>query len=322
MKENRPWYTVWTKVAIAFVLGVCVVGGVPAALATITWTSEDSTAHMEGGDVLTVTADYAATETSTTTESTTETETETEPAVTETETVTDTVTNTETTTVVLPPPDPQPEPYDVTLTDQTWNCSQAYGTAADPYRVSVFISGAKDKNGDGQITSADRYDAVNFQSGCTGHLTVHATTRGWDVYKVGPGAHDIHCIDCTARIENKVGDVHQDALQAMGGKRIEFLHFRTSNAGQAGAHGGGGPGSGHSSFFVNMGSGGQELPEDIVCDGCHLDFGGTPVVNGDSNVLRSGIRGFSVVVKGVSGTCVQNNGTTPMINENTTCVDP
>jgi hypothetical protein len=44
-------------------------------------------------------------------------------------------------------------------------------------------------------------------------------------------------------------------------------------------------------------------------------------VNGDSNVLRSGIRGYSTVVKGLSGTCVQNNGTTPMINENTTCLE-
>ena len=134
---------------------------------------------------------------------------------------------------------------------------------------------------------------MHLDAGCSGEITLKVVIeRGWDCIKVHTGAHDL-VVRGWCEIRGRVGDVHQDFVQAMGGTNVTFLGFKTRTVGQDGWNGGGGPGSIHSSFFVNAGAGGAGVPSNIVCEGCELEGGGSPVwINLSTG---SGVRNSTVV---------------------------
>jgi hypothetical protein len=202
------------------------------------------------------------------------------------------------------------DPYDVNITNATWTCTSLVGTKTNPYHVHVTIN---------QTGTANRHDAVNLDAGCTGHIKLAVDIiSGWDGIKIHQGSSQLHVTGYVYIAGRANSTVHQDFVQAMGGTDITFTEFQTRNNGQSGAHGG--SDSIHSSWFINSGNGLQEIPTRVVCDACHFDGGGTPVANGDNNPIGSGVRN-STIVKGQSGTCIVNNGTTAMVNENNTCLE-
>jgi hypothetical protein len=128
-------------------------------------------------------------------------------------------------------------------------------------------------------STATTQDAIHLTDGCSGRIArIEVDTWVRDGVKVGSGASDlligggyIHCWD-------KIDPVHQDGIQAMGGKRVTFsgLEIRcyTSN---------------NAALFINKGLGADQAPEDIVCEGCVLQArGDRPLKINDS--LRSGAR--------------------------------
>ena len=178
----------------------------------------------------------------------------------------------------------------ISVTDRTFSCDQTY-PASRGLVVEIRITGTREF----------RSDAVHLDAGCSGEITLKVVIeRGWDCIKVHTGAHDL-VVRGWCEIRGRVGDVHQDFVQAMGGTNITFLNFKTRTVGQEGWNGGGGPGSIHSSFFVNAGAGGEGVPSNIVCEGCELEGGGSPVwINLSTG---SGVRN-STVVRGTTGRCV------------------
>ena len=176
------------------------------------------------------------------------------------------------------------------VTDRTWTCERHHAPARG-FAVEVRITGR----------SRTRTDAVHLNAGCSGEITLRVVIeRGWDCIKVHAGARDL-TVRGWCEIRGRVGAVHQDFVQAMGGRNVTFRGFETRTAGQKGWNGGGGPGGIHSSFFVNTGAGGAGRPSSVVCDGCVLAGGGSPVwVN---RATGSGVRN-STIVRGRSGRCV------------------
>jgi hypothetical protein len=153
----------------------------------------------------------------------------------------------------------------VALTDHTWICQGPVNLSS----VTVTIR---------NVSS----DAIHLGAGCTGTIgRVTVVQYHGDGIKVGPGAHDLSVaggsIRCYARDPTK----HQDGIQAMGGQRVSF-HGLDDQCLSAN----------NSALFINEGGAGQQLPTDIVCDGCNLAGGGYPVRIALS--LRSGIRNSRV----------------------------
>ena len=195
----------------------------------------------------------------------------------------------------------------VDLVDETWVCRGPQ----DGTLVTVRISGRGQKA-----------DAVHLSHGCTGDVTLRVVIeKGWDCVKVQPGSHDL-VVRGSCEIRGRVGEVHQDFVQAMGGRNVTFRDFETRTAGIAGQNGGGGTQAIHSSFFVNQGRGGREVPHAIVCEGCRLEGGGTPVAIGNS--VDSGVRD-STITTSVRGKCVvlvPGHGVPALdpVDEGNTCV--
>jgi hypothetical protein len=64
-----------------------------------------------------------------------------------------------------------------------------------------------------------RADAIHLDAGCTGSIVVHVRTATADGIKIHRGVHDLQItgdITCTHR----AGHVHQDGIQAMGGRNV------------------------------------------------------------------------------------------------------
>jgi hypothetical protein len=62
-------------------------------------------------------------------------------------------------------------------------------------------------------------DAVHLNAGCTGSIVVHIYTTQADGIKIHQGAHDLQ-ITGDITCDGKNGDVHQDGIQAMGGRDV------------------------------------------------------------------------------------------------------
>lgn len=205
------------------------------------------------------------------------------------------------------PSEPPDDQANVSLVDRTWKCDEPQ----DGTLVEVTITG-----------TGNKADAVHLNQGCTGEVTLHLVIEdGWDCIKVHGGAHDL-VVRGFCEIHGRVGDVHQDFVQAMGGTDVTFEGFETRNAGLPGQNGGGGEFAIHSSFFVNQGRGGNDVPTGIVCDGCTLDGGGTPVAIGNS--VSSGVRN-STIKASTKSRCVElvaGHGTPAAapIDDNNTCI--
>lgn len=170
---------------------------------------------------------------------------------------------------VTPPPDPEPEPppsgSNVTLVNQTWKPSgngwshpvvDVRITATDPRRDSVHLSG----------------------SGTVGRF--YSEQHSGDVFKVHTDVNGIviGSYDQQSEFYSKefYGSVHQDGIQAMGGKNCKFVGFYMQK-----------DVGGNSHVFYNMGAGDQSLPTDHV-----VEFS---VINGyRGDASRGGGRPFRI----------------------------
>lgn len=241
--------------------------------------------------------------------------TDTNPPVTVTsppETVTVTVTEPTPTepppTTTEPPPtttEPPPSGDTVTVTDRTWVCSGH----VDLDLVKVTVRG-----------DIGRTDAVRIASGCNGTIRrLEVDTANADGIHVGAFAHDLEINGGyvhSSGVCGSCGSVHVDGIQVLGGQRITMRNLDVNY-----------PTATNSALYINQGSGGQDRPTDVVCDGC--TFRRSPTRNrvvriGDS--LRSGIRNSTVYWCGTGPTCdaptapaIWFNGLqTDPVNENNT----
>jgi hypothetical protein len=199
-------------------------------------------------------------------------------------------------------------PVTVNQTDQMWTCSSKQSGTI----VNVNMATADD-------------DAVHLDAGCTGSIVVHITTATRDGMKIHTGAHDLQItgdITCTS----KVGAVHQDGIQAMGGKRVLI-----GSTTQDGAMVINCPTGNNGGVWINEGKTGNQLttlnqnkwPQDIVVD--HADvFERNAAIHIGEGSVNSGVRN-SVLHEGTSPSSppncvrVEPNAINPII-ENNSCV--
>jgi hypothetical protein len=148
----------------------------------------------------------------------------------------------------------------VSVVDRTWHCT-------GPVHLSVL-----------RVTMrASTADAVHLDDGCTGTIAkLEIEGAHGDGVKIHRGAHDLSVgggfVDCGTKAEHK----HQDAIQAMGGRRIAFRGIVSR-------------GCANSFMFVNSGRRRRSLPTSIVCSGCRATTRNYSVFVGRS--VASGIRG-------------------------------
>lgn len=154
----------------------------------------------------------------------------------------------------------------VDVVDQTWHCRGP--VALSVLRVTMHGTSA---------------DAVHLDAGCTGTIgrieivgNGAGIGPGGDAVKIHRGAHDLRIgggfIDCGRKAKRK----HQDAIQAMGGRRITFVGIAST-------------GCANSFMFVNSGKHRRSTPTAIVCTGCRARTRNYSVFVGRS--ISSGIRG-------------------------------
>jgi hypothetical protein len=62
-------------------------------------------------------------------------------------------------------------------------------------------------------------DAIHLNAGCTGSIVVHIYTTQADGIKIHQGAHDLQ-ITGDITCDGKSGSIHQDGIQAMGGRDV------------------------------------------------------------------------------------------------------
>jgi hypothetical protein len=140
--------------------------------------------------------------------------------------------------------------------------------------------------------------AVQIASGCTGRIgRIEIDNANGDGIHVGAGAHDLTIGGGYVRSPlggcTLCGALHVDGIQFLGGQRITMRNLDVSYQTAS-----------NSALYINMGSGGQELPTDIVCDGC--TFRRQPSRNRVVRIgqsLRSGIRNSTVYYCGTGPTC-------------------
>jgi hypothetical protein len=174
----------------------------------------------------------------------------------------------------------------IKLEDQGWYC----GGRVDVDRLEVTI-----RNTD--------IDAVELGRGCTGRIgelvVVQYQTDG---VKVTAGAYDLvvekGSIECMAQ---KAG-AHQDGVQAMGGARVTFKDLRIDCPTRS------------SGFFVRNGGLADELPTDIVCEGCSILGGGYSVRINES--VRSGVRDSTVCTGKFGGIKILEGAVEPVDERN------
>jgi len=133
----------------------------------------------------------------------------------------------------------------VVLADRTWHCKHPVNL--DLVRVTMH---------DG------RSDAVHLDGGCTGtirRLVVPGNGDdlgpGGDGVKVHAGVHDLKILSGVIQCGKKFHRKHQDAIQAMGGRRVTFFHIVSS-------------GCSNSFMFLSSGLHKHELPTEVVCRDC------------------------------------------------------
>jgi len=163
--------------------------------------------------------------------------------------------------------------------------------------------------------------AVQIAAGCTGRIgRIEIDNANGDGIHIGAFAHDLTIGGGYVRSPlggcTLCGPLHVDGIQVMGGQRITMNNLEVSYLDAT-----------NSALYINQGSGGQDRPTDVVCDGC--TFRRQPSRNrvvriGDS--LRSGIRNSTVYWCGTGPSCdaptaaaIWFNGLqTDPVNENNT----
>jgi hypothetical protein len=133
-------------------------------------------------------------------------------------------------------------------------------------------------------TDEARVDAVKLAPGCTGTIgRLDVMTLSGDAVKVADGAHDLLVGGGTILCRDKVDDpsVHQDGIQAMGGRAITFLRMSV-DCGREEAS------KINSNIFLNQAAASTAPPTDVVCEACWLGPGAAHTVT-IGNSLRSGI---------------------------------
>lgn len=161
----------------------------------------------------------------------------------------------------------------VILFNKTFRC----GDYSQPLRLELLRV---------TIRRPDGGDAIGLNRGdCRGFIRrIEVRTWARDGVKVGGDAHDLVIGGGFVRCYQRWGDVHQDAIQVMGGTNVTFRHVVTRC-----------PTSNHSSFFVNAGINKNSVPTAVVCSYCDLKGGSTTVHIGDA--IASGVKN-SVVYAG------------------------
>lgn len=155
------------------------------------------------------------------------------------------------------------------VTDKMWSCKS-------PQNGTVVYSHIEHAN----------VDAVHLDKGCTGRLTLHIWTNARDAVKLHDGAHDL-VVTGDVFCAGKIGIVHQDGVQAMGGTKVTFEGWKENC-----------PSGNNGGFFFNTGTGGQGLPTDVVCDHCSIYYGNASWHI--SHSLRSGATN-SIAYRGPGG---------------------
>ena len=177
----------------------------------------------------------------------------------------------------------------VSVTDRTWHCTGPQnGTVVTAVEHAV-----------GHI------DAIHLDSGCTGALEIHVLTWSADGVKVHDGAHDL-IVTGDVVCRGRLGRIHQDGVQAMGGRNVQFGDGATVGSFRVDF-----PTGNNGGLWVNEGDAGHSLPTSIVCDHCDLFERNVAVHIGRS--VASGVRS-SVLHRGDGGAsprhgCVRIEGT-------------
>jgi RTX calcium-binding nonapeptide repeat (4 copies) len=128
-------------------------------------------------------------------------------------------------------------------------------------------------------------DAIHLRPGCTGRIErIEVHTRTADGVKINaehaPAPHDISIRGGYIRCHRQARSVHQDGVQAMGGRRITFsnVDIRCRTAGNA-------------QFFVQAAVGGY--PRAVVCVRCFLGGGAATTLRVERS-RRSGARDSTI----------------------------
>jgi hypothetical protein len=179
----------------------------------------------------------------------------------------------------------------IVLHNKTFRC----GSYSQPLRLTLLKVTMRRRSGG---------DAIGLNRGnCRGSIDrIEVKTWSEDGVKVGPTAHDLVIGGGFVRCFRHRRGVHQDAVQAMGGRRVTFegLVVRCGS-------------SNHSSFFVNRGLERRRTPKAIVCRACNLRGGGTTVHIG--RAIRSGV--VDSVVYAGRHTAFRGNRRTDLWSNNT-----
>lgn len=198
-------------------------------------------------------------------------------------------------------PPPPPSGNTLTVTDRTWRCSGPVNYDL----VKITISG-----------NVGRTDGAVLGSGCTGRIgRIEIDTANADGIHIGAFAHDLQ-IDGgyvhSTGVCSSCGDVHVDGIQALGGQRITLRNLDINY-----------PTATNSAFYFNTGSGGQDRPTDIVCDGCTIRRGvdRNRVVR-IYNSTRSGVRNSTVYYCGDRPQCSAGGRNAPAIDISSGATDP
>ena len=172
----------------------------------------------------------------------------------------------------------------VVLVNQTFECS-SYKQPVDFDLVKVTIN-----------APTGRVDAIHTGPRCTGRIgRIEVDTWNADGVKIHPGTHDLVIEGGYVRCHGRVGAVHQDGIQAMGGDRVTLKNVTVDCATAS-----------NGALFIAQGAGGREVPTDIVCDGCTLMKGPTRNrVLRIATSIRSGARNSTIVWCGHGAGCGQ-----------------
>jgi hypothetical protein len=134
---------------------------------------------------------------------------------------------------------------------------------------------------------SQHHDAVHLDRGCTGVIRSldvvgdgKTTGPSADGVKVHAGVHDLKILGGSIDCGQKGHGAHQDAIQAMGGKRVTFSRIESH-------------GCANSFMFINWGRRQHEKPEDVVCEYCHAETRNYSI--SVRNSVRSGAVGGSFV---------------------------
>jgi hypothetical protein len=140
-------------------------------------------------------------------------------------------------------------------------------------------------------------DGAALGDGCTGRIgRLEIDTWSADGIHVGAFAHDLvveggyvhsHGVCSTC------GAVHVDGVQVLGGQRITFKNLDINY-----------PTATNSGMYINCGNQCQDLPTDVVCDGCTMKR--SPEDTRDLRIgysLRSGARNSTIYWCGHAAGC-------------------